>query len=93
MTKNTPQPELSFTETVRAVVRAIPKGETLSYKEVAIRAGKPRGARLVARVMAGNFDPTVPCHRVIRSDGRAGGYNRGGEARKRAILRDEGVMI
>lgn len=83
----------TFTEKVREVVRNIPKGETLSYKAVAEKAGKARGARLVARIMATNFDPTVPCHRVIKSDGRAGGYNRGGESRKRAILQSEGVSI
>ncbi len=91
--KTVVRPSGVFADAVRAVVRAIPKGETLSYKAVAERAGKPHGARLVARIMARNFDPTVPCHRVIRSDGRAGGYNRGGEARKRAILRAEGVTI
>lgn len=41
--------------------------------------------------MKNNYDPTVPCHRVIRSDGRAGEYNRGGEAAKRELLRKEGV--
>lgn len=83
----------SFTERVRTVVREIPKGETRSYKEVACAAGNPLAARAVARVMAGNFDRTVPCHRVIRSDGKLGGYNRGGVSRKRAILRDEGVNV
>ncbi len=80
-----------FTDTVRAVVHRIPKGETLSYKEVATRAGNPRAARAVARIMATNFDPEIPCHRVIRSDGHLGGYNRGGEQKKRAILESEKV--
>lgn len=82
-----------FTETVRNVVKAIPKGQTLSYKEVAAAAGKPAAARAVARLMAQNHDPTIPCHRVIRSDGKLGGYNRGGEAKKRAILLAEGYTI
>ena len=83
----------SFSDRVRVVVRDIEKGQVLSYREVAYRAGNVAAARAVARVMAGNRDPSVPCHRVIRADGRPGGYNSGGEERKRAILRSEGVDI
>ena len=79
----------TFAERVREIVRTIPKDTTASYKEVAAQAGSPRGARAVARIMAQNFDPAIPCHRVIRSDGALGGYNRGGEKRKRAILESE----
>ncbi len=85
--------DLPFGDRVRAVVRDIPKGSTVSYQEVAKRAGNPKAARAVAQVMAKNFDPTVPCHRVIRSDGTLGGYNRGGEAGKRAILEAEKAPI
>jgi methylated-DNA-[protein]-cysteine S-methyltransferase len=82
-----------FAEKVRSVVRTIPKGEVRTYKEVAVLAGNARAARAVANVMAANFDPTVPCHRVIRSDGGLGGYNRGGTPAKHAILASEGVVI
>jgi uracil-DNA glycosylase len=75
----------SFAEKVRAIVLQIPKGETLTYGEVAARAGNPRAGRAVGRIMAGNFDPAIPCHRVIRADGSPGGYNRGGTEAKRAI--------
>ncbi len=61
----------------------------MSYKQVATLAGNEKAARAVARIMAANFDPTVPCHRVIRSDGTLGGYNRGGEEAKRDILETE----
>jgi O-6-methylguanine DNA methyltransferase len=81
--------ENNFSERVRAVVRKIPAGKTMSYKEVAVAAGKPLAARAVARIMAANYDPDVPCHRVIRSDGSLGGYNRGGIEAKRAILASE----
>lgn len=80
----------TFAETVRAVVAAIPAGQVMSYQAVAKAAGKPRAARAVARVMSQNYDPNVPCHRVIRSDGRVGEYNRGGEAAKTALLAKEG---
>ena len=82
----------SFTLAVRRVVAAIPAGEVLTYKEVAAAAGKPAAARAVANIMANNFDPTIPCHRVVRSDGTVGGYNRGGPAAKLALLRSEGVV-
>ena len=83
----------TFSENIRAVVRKIPKGSVLTYKQVAEKAGNPKAARAVANVMAANYDQTVPCHRVIRSDGKLGGYNRGGEAAKRAILEREGYIF
>lgn len=82
--------ESSFARLVRAAVRQIPKGETRSYGEVARAAGFPRAARAVGAVMRNNFDPAVPCHRVVCADGRLGGYNRGGAKRKRELLLKEG---
>lgn len=82
-----------FTETVRKIVEEIPKGKVLSYKDVAIKSGHPKAARAVANIMANNFDNSIPCHRVIRSDGKLGGYNRGGESVKRRLLEKEGVVL
>jgi len=82
----------TFTEKVREVVRKIPKGSLMTYGGVAKAAGRPGAARAVGTVMANNFDPTVPCHRVIRSDGKLGDYNRGGTAKKRALLIKEGAI-
>lgn len=85
--------ELSlFRQRVISVVCAIPKGNTLSYKEVAHRAGNPKAARAVGAIMRVNHDPSVPCHRVIRSDGRLGGYNGGGTEKKKERLRKEGYF-
>lgn len=81
---------MSFTESVLAVVKKIPPGTVRSYRDIATLVGKPTAARAVARVMAENFDPAVPCHRVIRSDGSIGGYNRGGASAKYARLLAEG---
>lgn len=83
----------NFTETVRTVVRKIPAGKVMTYKEVAIAAGNPKAARAVANIMAKNYDLDVPCHRVIRTDGHLGGYNRGGITKKRALLLAEGVSL
>lgn len=82
-----------FAEIVRLIVQKIPKGKVLSYGEVARRAGNPRAYRAVAQIMARNYDPTVPCHRVVRKDGSLGGYNRGGIMAKKKILQGEGVNI
>lgn len=82
-----------FNERVRGIVRSIRKGHTMSYKEVAIAAGQPNAARVVARIMAHNYNAAIPCHRVIKSDGTPGGYNRGGEQKKREILLREGKRI
>ena len=81
----------TFTDKVKSVVKKIPKGKVMTYKEVAAKAGNPKAFRAVANIMAANYDPEVPCHRVIRSDGGLGGYNRGGIDAKRAILQAEGV--
>ncbi len=69
----------------------IPKGRTLSYSEVARRAGSPRACRAVGNIMNRNYDPKVPCHRVIKSDGTPGGY-RGGTKEKIAKLKKEGAL-
>ncbi len=82
-----------FADIVRDVVRDIPKGSVLTYGEVAKRAGSPGAARAVGTIMAGNYDPMVPCHRVIRSDGKIGNYNRGGSEVKIKKLKAEGYKF
>ena len=90
-TKNTPsgQPEegytwhmkKTFSDKVRDIVRKIPKSKTMTYKEVASKAGNPKAARAVGAVMRSNYDPSIPCHRVVASDGKMRGYNRGARIR------------
>ncbi len=82
----------TFTEKVYAVVKKIPKGKVLTYKEVAGLAGSPGAFRAVGNILNKNYDPDIPCHRVVRSDGKIGGYNRGA-ANKIKILKKEGVKI
>jgi O-6-methylguanine DNA methyltransferase len=84
---------VSFQEKVLAIVRNIPAGKTMTYKEVATKAGNPKAARAVGAIMRTNYRPDVPCHRVVRSDGSLGSYNRGGEKRKRELLVTEGAEI
>lgn len=82
----------TFTEKVLEIVRKIPKGSVLSYKEVGIKAGSKNGARAVGTIMKNNYDKNIPCHRVIKSDGTLGEYNRGGTKEKARKLKAEGAF-
>jgi O-6-methylguanine DNA methyltransferase len=83
---------IDFKKKVFDVVRRIPKGRVLTYAQVAKKAGSPRAFRAVGSMLKKNFDPAIPCHRVVRSDGTLGNYNRGGSKQKRCILLREGVL-
>ena len=82
----------SFTQKVLRVVAKIQKGKVLTYREVARRAGSPLAYRAVGNILNKNYDPNIPCHRVICSNGSLGGYNRGAK-HKRALLCAEGVRM
>ncbi|HMN19532.1 MAG TPA: MGMT family protein [Candidatus Moranbacteria bacterium] len=88
-TYRTPSP---FRQKVLSVVKNIPSGKVLTYKQVAERAGRPRAFRAVGSILKGNFDASVPCHRVIRSDGKLGEYNRGAK-KKKELLEKEGALV
>jgi len=77
-----------FKEKVLSVVKKIPEGKVLTYKEVAIKAGSPNSYRAVGNILNKNYNTSVPCHRVIRSDGKVGGYNRGSK-KKEELLKKE----
>jgi O-6-methylguanine DNA methyltransferase len=80
----------TFKEKVIEVVKQIPKGSVLTYKQVAKKAGNEKASRRVGTLMAENQDKLVPCHRVIRSDGTLGGYNRLQGNSKKVLLEKEG---
>jgi O-6-methylguanine DNA methyltransferase len=87
-----------FTAKVVAIVRRIPKGQVRTYKQVARLAGRPKAYRAVGNIMNryGITVTGIPCHRVVKSDGTVGGYNGmygRGSARKREMLRKEGVRV
>lgn len=74
------------------LTRKIPKGKISTYGEIARACGKPNAGRFVGFVLNKNTDSTIPCHRVVASDGSLGGYNKG-VAHKAALLKKEGVII
>ncbi|MES3004543.1 MAG: MGMT family protein [Patescibacteria group bacterium] len=80
----------TFADSVREVVQKIKSGETLTYKQVAQKAGRPLAFRAVGNILNKNYDKSIPCHRVIRSDGKTGGYNRGA-LNKQKILKKEAL--
>ncbi len=95
----------SFQEKVFLVVKRIPRGKTLSYREVAESTGYPKAWRAVGNALNKNpnlhspkfskktlASKQIPCHRVIRLNGRIGGY-RYGAKRKASLLKKEGVII
>ena len=85
----------NFQKKVWNEIKKIPKGRTTSYKQIAIAIGHPKAARAVANACGKHPNPIItPCHRVIASDGRIGGYSaEGGVNTKRALLAKEGVYL
>lgn len=81
----------TFEEAVYAVVRKIPEGSVMTYKQVAHAVKRPRAYRAVGSALKKNYDPDIPCHRVVRSDLDLGNYNRG-RSNKRHLLIKEGYL-
>ena len=84
-----------FQKKVWSEITKIPKGKTITYKEIAMKIGKPKAYRAVANACAKNrLLEIIPCHRVIRVDGKMGGYKgKNGIERKKRLLINEGVKI
>ncbi len=86
--------KINFSQKVYEVVKKIPKGNVLTYKEVARRSGRPKAYRAVGNILSKNKDLKVPCHRVIRSDGKPGGYSGIIKNKKKIdILEKEGIKF
>ena len=85
----------TFTERVYEVARRIPRGKVATYGQLAQMAGSPLAARAVGMSMKHNPDmSTIPCHRVVASDGKLTGYAYGeGIVTKRKMLLNEGVQF
>ncbi|HZS35289.1 MAG TPA: methylated-DNA--[protein]-cysteine S-methyltransferase [Polyangia bacterium] len=82
-----------FQRAVWAALRRVPAGETRSYADLARAVGSPRAVRAVGAANGQNpVSLVVPCHRIIRSDGKLCGYG-GGVERKRWLLVHEGALL
>lgn len=92
---------MDFKEKIFKIVSKIPRGKTLNYKQVAELAGRPKAWRLVGNILSKNYNPKIPCHRVIRSDGplrrdfseasKPGGYNRGSKTKIRLLKKERAI--
>ena len=84
-----------FQETALRAVYAIPYGQLLTYRDVAVQIGRPTAVRAVGRANATNPMPIIiPCHRVLGSDGKLHGYSApGGLETKAWLLRLEGSWL
>jgi methylated-DNA-[protein]-cysteine S-methyltransferase len=83
----------AFTRALTAALRAVPRGEVVTYGELAARAGRPGAHRAAGTFCARNaFGVVVPCHRVVAADG-LGGYGSLGSAYKRRLLALEGIHV
>jgi methylated-DNA-[protein]-cysteine S-methyltransferase len=80
-----------FRNIILKVVSGIPKGKTMSYKKVANLAGSPKAYRAVGNILNKNYDPIIPCHRVINSDGKLGGYNRGVKKKAKLLKKEKNL--
>ncbi len=89
--KNLPLKGTEFQIKVWEEISKIPYGETRTYKDLAIAIGKPRSFRAVANACGKNpYPPIIPCHRVVRTDGKLGGYSgKGGIKTKKMLLQQE----
>jgi O-6-methylguanine DNA methyltransferase len=81
-----------FTARVLHAVRRIPPGRVATYGDIAFLAGRPRAWRAVGNICAACQRSDIPCHRVVAAGGALGGYG-GDLARKRALLRAEGIVV
>lgn len=83
----------TFTERVYDVVSHVPCGKVITYGAVARKAGSPSAARAVGTIMHHNPDTKrVPCHRVVCSDGKVGGYAFGSKEKIKNLVQ-EGILI
>jgi O-6-methylguanine DNA methyltransferase len=84
---------MSFDERVWELTRKIPRGRVSTYREIAMALGNPGAVRAVGNALNRNPDmKKTPCYRVIRSDGRIGGFAKGSREKER-LLRAEGIGI
>ena len=84
-----------FQKDVWKAILKIQKGETVSYKKLAVMSGHPKAIRAVANAVGKNPLPIIiPCHRVIRTNGKVGGYSgEGGVKTKIKLLKQENIEV
>ncbi len=82
---------MTFAEEVYSLCRKVPAGKVTTYKEISLALGN-KSYRAIGKALNRNHSCLIPCHRVICSDGKVGGFNRGWE-NKIQLLCSEGVQV
>ena len=82
---------LSFKDKVYYTVSKIPWGQVMTYKEVAEKVNHPKAFRAVGNILNKNVSSQIPCHRVIRTDGKVGGFNRGGQIKEKLLKQEKAI--
>ena len=83
----------SIKDEVYDILVKIPAGKVTTYGDIAKAIGQPNSSRLIGQILHNNPTPVaVPCHRVVRSDGKIGGYAYGSR-KKRKLLEEEGLKF
>ena len=80
-----------FKNKVLRTVRKIPKGKTMTYKQVAVKSDSPKAYRAVGNILRKNYDPKIPCHRVIKSSGEIGGYRKGTKQKIKLLKKEKAI--
>lgn len=84
--------DIPFNQKVKNLATQIPKGKVATYGQIAKLAGSPGASRAVGMIMSKNDNPsTMPCHRVVASNGKLTGYAFGGITKKKELLEKEGI--
>ncbi len=84
---------MSLDQQVYKKLTEVPQGKVTTYGELANAVGLKNGQRVIGQIMKKNPYPSIiPCHRVVKSDGKVGGYAYGGDV-KTNMLRQEGIKI
>lgn len=83
----------AFTSRVLKALKKVPYGKTISYKQLAFNVKAPGASRAVGNALGKNPCPIIlPCHRIIKTDGKLGGFT-GGIANKKKLLKIEGITF
>jgi len=80
-----------FKEKVYYLVKQISRGQVMSYQQLAEKIGHPKAYRAVGHALNQNTDAKIPCHRVIRSDGKIGGYSRGTKTKEKLLKKEKAI--
>lgn len=82
--------KLKFSIEVLEIIAKIPKGKVSTYSQVAKLCGSPRAFRVVGNALHQNPNPiTIPCHRVVRNNGKIGDYKFGRERKKKLLVEEK----